>query len=179
MDESVGPCQCDCPDRIMRLLTPIRDLPNPGYAADWRARVEARKNAKRQQRERRQSLRVGSIVTLPTAASFRGGFTASRFRVAQFRRRTPIFEALDPPGFLCRLPAATLAAGTIAAPPIGDLEQAGVLSRAPLPSRPLVATHPRRRGGGLSPASQLVRRYLDRQGIDGQFLDGGGRLGSP
>jgi hypothetical protein len=31
--ESVGPCQCDCPGRIMRLLTPIADLPNPGYAA--------------------------------------------------------------------------------------------------------------------------------------------------
>ncbi|MGA8756004.1 MAG: hypothetical protein WB611_06685 [Stellaceae bacterium] len=117
MDESVGPCQCDCPDRIMRLLTPIDDLPNPGYAADWRARVEARKNAKRHQTQRRQSLRVGSIVTLPTAASFRGGITASRFRVAHFRRRTPIFEALDPPGFLCRLTAAALSTATIDVPP--------------------------------------------------------------
>jgi hypothetical protein len=60
MDETVGPSQCDCPDRIMRLLTPITDLPNPGYAANWRARVEARKNEKRQQRERRQSLRLGA-----------------------------------------------------------------------------------------------------------------------
>jgi hypothetical protein len=120
MDESVGPYQCDCPERIMRLLTPIGDLPNPGYAADWRARVEARKNAKRQQRERRQSLRVGSIVTLPSAASFPGGWTASRFRIAHFRRRTPIFEALDPPGFLCRLTAAALATATIDVPPTAD-----------------------------------------------------------
>ena len=95
MDESVGPCQCDCPDRIMRLLTPDRDLPNPGYAADWRARVEARKAAKRQQTQRRQSLRIGTIITLPIAATFRSGITASRFRLAHFRRRTPIFEALD------------------------------------------------------------------------------------
>ena len=79
MDETVGPCQCDCPDRIMRLLTPIDDLPNPGYAADWRARVEARKNAKRQQPQRRQSLRVGSIVTLRTAATFRGGIPRAGF----------------------------------------------------------------------------------------------------
>jgi Domain of unknown function (DUF6927) len=126
MDESVGPCQCDCPDRIMRLLTPISDLPNPGYAADWRARVEARKNAKRQQRERRQSLRIGSIVTLRTAASFRGGYTASQFRVAYFWGRTPVFEAGDPPTFRCRLTAAMLAAATIAAPPIADLDQGGV-----------------------------------------------------
>lgn len=126
MDESVGPCQCDCPDRIMRLLTPIADLPNPGYAAAWRALVEARKNAKRQQRERRRSLRVGSIVTLPTAASFRGGYSASRFRVVYFWGRTPVFEAGDPPTFRCRLTAAMLAAATIAAPPNGDLDQGGV-----------------------------------------------------
>lgn len=125
MDESVGPCQCDCPDRIMRLLTPIADLPNPGYAADWRARVEARKNAKRQQRERRQSLRVGSIVTLRTAASFRGGYTASQFRVAYFWGRTPVFEAGDPPTFRCRLTAAMLAAAMIAAP--ADLDDQGAV----------------------------------------------------
>jgi hypothetical protein len=125
MDESMGPCQCDCPDRIMRLLTPISDLPNPGYAADWRARVESRKNATRQQKQKRQSLRVGSIVTLPTPASFRGGFTASRFRVAYFWGRTPVFQAGDPPTFRCRLTAAMLAAATIAAP--ADLDdQRGV-----------------------------------------------------
>jgi hypothetical protein len=122
MDESMGPCQCDCPDRIMRLLTPISNLPNLGHAADWRARVEARNNAKRQQRQRRQSLRVGSIVTLPTAASFRGGYTASRFRVAYFWGRTPVFEAGDPPTFRCRLSAAMLAAATIAAPQADDLD---------------------------------------------------------
>jgi hypothetical protein len=123
MDESMGPCQCDCPDRIMRLLTPISDLPNPGYAADWRARVEARKNTTRQQKQKRQSLRVGSTVTLPTPASFRGGFTASRFRVAYFWGRTPVFQAGDPPTFRCRLTAAMLAAATIAAP--ADLDDQG------------------------------------------------------
>jgi hypothetical protein len=42
MDERMGPCECACPDRIMRLLSPITDLPDAGYAADWRARVLAR-----------------------------------------------------------------------------------------------------------------------------------------
>ena len=128
MDESMGPCQCDCPARIMRLLTPIADLPSPGYAADWRARVEARNNAKRLQRARRQSLRIGSIVTLPSPATFPGGLTASTFRVVDFWRRTPVFLALDEllPGFRCRLTAATLAAATITDAQPSDLNKEGV-----------------------------------------------------
>jgi Domain of unknown function (DUF6927) len=114
--ESMGPNQLDCPLRIIRLLSPIGDLPHAGFAADWRARVAAHHDEQRQRRQRRNSLSVGSIVTLPTAVRFSGGITVSEFRVAHFRRRTPIFEALDRPGFLCRLRAATLAAATIAAP---------------------------------------------------------------
>jgi hypothetical protein len=53
---------------------------------------------------------------LPAPTRFSGGITATEFRVAHFRRRTPIFEALDRPGHLCRLRAATLAAATITAP---------------------------------------------------------------
>ena len=46
VDESMGPCEVNCPGRIMRLLSPIEDIPDPGYAADWRARVaEAKANA--------------------------------------------------------------------------------------------------------------------------------------
>lgn len=45
MDESAGPYAADCPDRIMRLLSPIEELPHPGYAAAWRARVAAAKKA--------------------------------------------------------------------------------------------------------------------------------------
>lgn len=128
MDESMGPCQCDCPARIMRLLTPIAGLPNPGYAADWRARVAERKNEKRRQRARRQSLRIGSIVTLPSPANFPGSITASTFRVVDFWRRTPVFLALDEllPGFRCRLTAATLAAATITDAHPSDLNKEGV-----------------------------------------------------
>ena len=42
MDETMGPVECACPDRIMRLLSPVEQLPYPGYAASWRARVQAR-----------------------------------------------------------------------------------------------------------------------------------------
>jgi hypothetical protein len=105
MTESMGPCEADCPDRIMRLLS------NPGYAADWRTRVAARKTARREQRDR-----LAALSRNWAPASFRGGITASSFRLAYFRRRTPVFEALDRPGFYCRLNAATLAAATIAVP---------------------------------------------------------------
>ena len=116
MDESMGPCECACPERIMCLLTPIAGLPNPGHAADWRARVAARKAEQRQRRELRQSLRVGSVVTMPTPIRFRGGAEASKFVVTRFRRKTPIFLSLDGPEFYCRLTAAVLAIATITDP---------------------------------------------------------------
>lgn len=43
MDESMGPCEDDCPERILKLLTPTESE----YANDWRGRcwkkIEARK----------------------------------------------------------------------------------------------------------------------------------------
>jgi hypothetical protein len=116
MEESMGPCECACPERIMRLLSPIADLPHPGYAPEWRARVAARTLNRYRQRERRRSLRVGSTVTLPTPVRFPGGSVAARFVVARFRRSTPIYMSLDGPEFYCRLRASSLAAATIAHP---------------------------------------------------------------
>jgi hypothetical protein len=100
----------------MRLLSPVADLPNPSYAADWRARVAAHKQASAELRRKRKSLLPGSIVTLPQSVSFRDGTTAAVFRVRCLRGRTPIFELLDRPGFACCLRAATLAAATIEPP---------------------------------------------------------------
>jgi hypothetical protein len=113
-DEGMGPHQYDCPQRIMRLLSPIADLPHARYTADWRAGVAAWNDENRKRQQRRNSLRVGHIVTLPDAVRFSDGITARSFRVAHFRRRTPIFEALDRPGFYCRLRSASLAAASIA-----------------------------------------------------------------
>ena len=113
MDETVGPCESACPDRIMRLLSPIEDIPNPSYAVDWRARVVAHKKTVAELRTKRASLRPGSIVTLEREVSFRDGTTAATFRMRFVRRKTPIFEPVDRPGFLCRLSATTLAAATV------------------------------------------------------------------
>jgi hypothetical protein len=116
MDESVGPCECACPDRIMRLLSPIADIPNPGYAADWRARVAAQKTAAVQLRTKRKRLMPGAIVTLQNEVRFRDGKTATAFRMRFFQRKTPIFEPLDRPGYWCRLSRASLAAATVTPP---------------------------------------------------------------
>ncbi len=116
MDESMGPYECACPDRIMRLLSPLADIPNPSYAADWRARVAAHRHAAAALRAKRKSLQPGSIVTLPQPVGFRDGTTADAFRVRGFRGTTPIFEPLDRPGLSCRLRAASLAAADIVPP---------------------------------------------------------------
>ena len=124
--ETMGPHQYDCPERIMRLLSPVGDLPYASYAADWRAGVAARRAEKRRRRQLRNSLRIGSTVTLQTAVRFPGGATATAFSVAHFRRKTPIFISLDGPEFYCRLTAATLAAATISQPTTADPAPAGV-----------------------------------------------------
>ena len=113
MDECMGPCECACPDRIMCLLSPIADIPNPSYAADWRARVAAHKQASAELRTKRKQLQPGSIVTLDHEATFRDGTKATAFRMRFVRRKTPIFEPVDRPGYWCRLRTASLAAATI------------------------------------------------------------------
>ena len=125
MCESMGPCECACPDRIMRLLSPVDELPHPGYAADWRARVTAHKQAAADLRKKRASLQPGSIVTLDREVSFRDGTKAAVFRLCFVQRRTPIFEPVDRPGFWCRLRAANLAAAIIT-----PLESAALLAEA-------------------------------------------------
>jgi hypothetical protein len=52
-------------------------------------------------------------VTLEREVSFRDGTIAATFRMRFVRRKTPIFEPVDRPGYWCRLRAANLAAATI------------------------------------------------------------------
>lgn len=113
MDESVGPCECACPDRIMRLLSPIADIPNPGYAADWRARVAAQKTAAAELRTKRKRLMPGAIITLQNEVRFRDGKTATRSACASTsaKRRSssrstgPDTGAASPPEALPRQPS--------------------------------------------------------------------------
>jgi hypothetical protein len=114
MDESMGPCEVDCPDRIMRLLSPIEEIPNPGYAADWRKSVVAAKAKKAETRSKISKLAVGNKVKLAHPAHFRSsGIETDTFTIIRFHKRTPIFVADQYPHLVCRLRKATLAGALI------------------------------------------------------------------
>ena len=114
MDDGTGPCEADCPERIMRLLSPLSDIPSPGYAAEWRARVIERRATRTASQQASKALRLGDVIRLPAAVSFPGrGVTADRFRLIERRKQTPIFEPVERPGMRCRLRRSTLAAATI------------------------------------------------------------------
>jgi hypothetical protein len=114
MDESMGPCEVDCPDRVMRLLSPIEEIPNPGYAADWRKSVATAKAKKAETRSKISKLAVGNKVKLAHPAHFRSsGIETDTFTIIRFHKRTPIFVADQYPHLVCRLRKATLAGALI------------------------------------------------------------------
>lgn len=48
MDESTGPYEDNCPEKVYRHLTPLEEMPHVNeYSRDWRERVEANLAAKR------------------------------------------------------------------------------------------------------------------------------------
>ena len=114
MDETMGPCEVDCPDRIMRLLSPIEHIPNPGYAADWRTRVSAAKANAAKTRNTLTKMKVGDNVKLAIPAYFsKGKISTDLFTLLRFDKRTPIFVAVEHPWLVCRLRKTTLAGATI------------------------------------------------------------------
>lgn len=114
MDEGMGPCEADCPDRIMRLLSPVENIPNPGYAADWRSRVATRKANRAKTRSLLTRLRVGDKVKLAHPAHFpKSGILTDEFQLIRFDRRAPIFVAVAHPLLICRLRRDTLTGATI------------------------------------------------------------------
>ena len=118
MDEGMGPCEVACPDRIMKLLTPIEQLPNPSYATDWRERVVAYKQAKRDARKRAKALLPGDIIRTVRPIRYRD-IAVDTFKMipTPHRRRGPIFQPLGH-HFLCRIPSDDLATATRLPPPV-------------------------------------------------------------
>lgn len=95
MDESMGPCECECPERILRLLTPT----SHEYALAWRKRcreiIAERKSFKLQ--------KDGVIETKPIA--FRDGRARSRFQVFSLK---PLQLICLDTQMICRVPRAML-----------------------------------------------------------------------
>lgn len=104
MTECGGAVEAECPARIMRLLSPVADIPNPGYPADWRARVAERRWERAATRAKMEGLRPGMWLRTPRALHFRRGRQADVFEVVPTpaRRRGPFFIAVGQ-SFLCRL----------------------------------------------------------------------------
>ena len=117
MCESMGPHEADCPDRIMRLLSPVEQIPNPSFTAAWRQRVADNKQKRRATKQMAARLKPGVVIRLEHEATFgTSGVTATEFKLHAFRKRTPIFEPVTHPGFLCRLHQRTLGTATIVLP---------------------------------------------------------------
>lgn len=57
MDESCGPCQSECPDSILKLLSPT----DSEYALEWRKRCE-KNNAKKRAKQTPGTLPVGTTI---------------------------------------------------------------------------------------------------------------------
>lgn len=75
MDEFAGPVDSDCPERILKLLTPLKEVDEPGYSAKWRYRcwkaVALRKRAIKV--KNRMAIQFKSPIT------FVNGLTADTF----------------------------------------------------------------------------------------------------
>ena len=121
MCESMGPYEVDCPDPIMRLLSPVEQIPSPGYSADWRLRVAAAKDRRRATKRMTAQLKPGVTIRLAHEMTFaKSGVVATDFQLRYFRKRTPVFEPVGVPGFFCRLHRQTLATATIVPPPTAE-----------------------------------------------------------
>lgn len=77
MDESMGPCEAECPARILDLLTPT----TRPYAIEWRARCRA--NLERKARP----LRGGERIRFDEPMTFTDGYTGQEFIVIKVGRK--------------------------------------------------------------------------------------------
>ena len=85
MDETMGPCESQCPPTILDLLTPT-EYP---YALAWRGRCRAHA-----QRKARPQPRAGDVVLFAEDLHFGDGFHGRRFRAEKLRSLL-ILRSLD------------------------------------------------------------------------------------
>ena len=93
MEESMGPCECDCPEPVLDLLTPT----DREYAVQWR--VRCRENiAARRAKAAKPSPRAGQMIVFDAPLSFADGRSFQRLEVIANPRhprshRTVLFRA--------------------------------------------------------------------------------------
>jgi hypothetical protein len=95
MEESMGPCEHDCPEGILKMLTPIEELHGTfgehswQWAKEWREKAWARVSAAKA----RKPLKSGALVTFKYEISFTDGYKSKTLQVADPKRLT-----FAPPG---------------------------------------------------------------------------------
>lgn len=96
MDEGMGPCEAECPEAILDLLTPT-DRP---HALAWRARCRENAAARRA-RAAKPAPRPGQTIVLDRPLAFRDGRSLDRFEVVPNPRgrRTMLFRDPQEGGF--------------------------------------------------------------------------------
>jgi len=77
MSEDIGPFECDCPQRILDLLTPTV----------WPRAVEWRKRCRERLALKPPRLRKGLVIRTVEPITFRGGLTEQTFVVVNPRRK--------------------------------------------------------------------------------------------
>jgi hypothetical protein len=87
MDETQGPFETNCPARILDLLTPTDDK----YAVEWRAKCRANLA----KAEAAKAVKPGTVIRLPQALTFSGGW--GDFDTFEFVKRNR-FIAIDADG---------------------------------------------------------------------------------
>lgn len=80
IDESMGPCECECPEKILRMLTPLNDPSNSyanSYVGDWREACWIRINTNKA----KTLLKIGMRLRHPDGIRFRDGSVLHEFTV--------------------------------------------------------------------------------------------------
>jgi hypothetical protein len=72
--EFSGPCEINCPQRIMKLLSPLNDESDPnGWARAWRIRVE-------EYWKKRNTINKGGVIKTESPVSFTSGYEYQYFK---------------------------------------------------------------------------------------------------
>ncbi len=89
MTETMGPCEAECPEAILDLLTATENT----FALEWRARCRDRLEERRIQ-SKKPTPRPGQIIEFDKPLSFKNGKTLDRFEVVANprRHRTVLFR---------------------------------------------------------------------------------------
>lgn len=97
--EECGPCETDCPERILNLLSPL-PADDTTYAAKWRQSCRERLAERAKQNGAAKKVASGTVIKFAVPMKFTDGSTGDTFRVCQVGRRVT-FMRLGDNGYVC------------------------------------------------------------------------------